>query len=401
MRFRCLAYVFLGLVLSFCSTAGLAQGSWSEFAKLTPTGADGDENDLSVAVSGDTAVGIAQRGVYVYAKSGRWTSMTQTAVLTSSDGQQFGRSVAIDGDTIVIGAPFTDGVPAVYVFVKPAGGWVDMTETAKLTASDTTQLSFLGGVVSISGDTIASGAIGKGSAYVFVKPAGGWTNATETAELTPASGSGAVQFGGTIGVSGNVVVVGAIGTTVKGLQDVGACFVFVKPARGWKNMTQNAVLIPSRPKQLLFMGQQVGISGDTIVAGAPLDMVNGNKFAGAVFLFAKPTNGWTSMTETALLTASDGTSRDEFGFSTAISGNTVIVGANLAAVNGNPGQGAVYTFDMPLAGWASMTETSKLTLANGRKAEGFGFALDITGNTIISAAPFTDLLTGAAYIYGR
>jgi hypothetical protein len=124
-----------------------------QLAELTPS--DGSANDWfgnAIAISGNTvAVGqfdpnTEQYGaVYVYVKpSAGWTNMTQTAKLTSSDnGEGFGTSVAISGNTIVVGAANTSNFDApaatpgaVYVFVKPAGGWTDMTETAKLTASD-------------------------------------------------------------------------------------------------------------------------------------------------------------------------------------------------------------------------------------------------------------------------
>ena len=111
-----------------------------------------------------------------------------------------------------------------YVFVKPGGGWANATQTAKLTASDATDADFFGGSVAISGDTIAVGAYGDdigaaedaGSVYVFVKPAGPWMNATQTARLTASDGAGADALGISVAISGNTIVAGAFQDEIGG-----------------------------------------------------------------------------------------------------------------------------------------------------------------------------------------
>jgi hypothetical protein len=222
-----------------------------------------DDFGDAVAVDGDTivvgAVGLQLRNgeggaAYVFVKPANgWKNMTQVATLTPSDNAiHFGAAVAISGDTIVIGAPWTEvnGVPqqgAVYVFVKPAGGWSDMTETAKLVSAhvDHKGEDHVGSSVSINGNTIVVGvpgvipelpALGYGEALVYVKPAGGWVPEFETAVLYinpvfyPQLGLG---FGYSVAVSGNTVVVGATGCCVEGQVLVGQAYVFVEPAGGW------------------------------------------------------------------------------------------------------------------------------------------------------------------------
>ncbi|GIW41370.1 MAG: hypothetical protein KatS3mg076_1947 [Candidatus Binatia bacterium] len=153
------------------------------------------------------------------------------AELTASDGAAgdfFGYSVALDGDTMVVGARFDDigantHQGSAYVFVKPGTGWVDMTETAKLTASDGAAGDEFGRSVAISGDTAVVGAPGKGSAYVFVEPATGWAgNLTETAKLTASDGVG----GFSVAIDSDTVVVGA-----PGYESGGSAYVFVRRAR--------------------------------------------------------------------------------------------------------------------------------------------------------------------------
>ncbi len=158
----------------------------------------------------------------------------QAAKLTASDGaasDSFGASVAVSGDTIVVGADGTHvganlAQGSAYVFVKPTGGWSGMTQTAKLTASDGVAYDHFGISVAISGDTIVVGASGsnssQGAAYVFVKPTGGWTGAmTQTAKLTASDGAANDYFGGSVAISGDTIVVGAYG------DDIGANTVLV------------------------------------------------------------------------------------------------------------------------------------------------------------------------------
>src|SRR5208337_4114324 len=93
---------------------------------------------------------------------------------------------------------------------------------------------------------------------------------------------------------------------------------------------------------------------------------------GAVYVYTEPTSGWTNMTQTAKLTASDGMAKDNFGATISISGNTVVVGAEGATVGANPKQGAAYVFTEPSAGWANMTQTVKLSASDGAANSQFG-----------------------------
>ena len=119
-----------------------------------------DGDTLVVGAPGETNGGNARGAVYVYQRVG--ASWTQTAKLTATDGANLGTSVAIDGDTIVAGdkanavGPVGGGHGAVYTFART--GAADRTETAKLTASDAYAAEYLGTSVAIDGDTIVAGA---------------------------------------------------------------------------------------------------------------------------------------------------------------------------------------------------------------------------------------------------
>jgi hypothetical protein len=355
---------------------------WIQKAKLTASdGAQNDKFGYSVAISGNTVVvgadGAEPSGaVYVFTRPGTgWADMTETAKLTPSDGgyaYAFGHSVAVSGDTVVAGA---------YVFVKPVSGWDDMTETAKLTPS---VWNFLfGASVAISGDTIVVGAPSyedevSGSAYVFVKPVSGWADMTETAKLTPSVWEDYDDpFGYCVAISGDTIVVGASG----------AVYVFARPGTGWTDMTETAKLTPSGASG--SFGDPVAISGDTIVIGTP-----DYNYA---YVFTRPGTGWADMTETAKLTASDGSQYDDFGQSVSISGNTIVVGAPGDDDKGSL-SGSAYVFARPESG-SAFTQTAKLTASDGAEYDQFGHAVAISGDTIVIGGFRVDDWRGSTYVF--
>src|SRR5262249_43398371 len=146
---------------------------------------------------------------------------------------------------------------------------------------------------------------------------------------------------------------------------LGAAYVFVKPRSGWADATDTARLTASDIVLGESFGSSVAISGGTVVAGAPDATVGGNLEQGAAYVFVKPRSGWADGTQPAMLTASDGASVNVFGLSVAISGGTVVAGADLATVAANTEQGAAYLFVKPGSGWADATQTAKLTASDG------------------------------------
>lgn len=365
----------------------------------------------SVAISGDVVVvGAPDRdAAYVFFKRGSgWTNTGYAAKLTASDnvaGDQFGAAVAISGDTVVVGAPFAeiggkDVQGAAYVFVRPPTGWAgNLTQTAKLTASDGATGDEFGASVAVSGATVIVGApfaaIGskyaQGAAYVFV-------NTTQAAKLTASDGAAGDAFGASVAIRGDVVLVGAPWHDIGANPDQGAAYAFVKPGGGWANMTQTAKLTASDGATDKFsaeLGIAVAISGDTAVAGAWLADVGANLNQGAAYVFIKPGSGWGNMTQTGKLTSSQ-TDADEFGVSVATDGSTVVVGSPIA----NGGRGAGYVFVRPGGGWGNMTQNARLTSSDA-DADGFGASVAISGTTIVVGAPSGNSGNGAGYVFAR
>ena len=326
--------------------------------------------------------------------------MTETAKLTASDGQandEFGYSVAISGNTVVVAAEFatvgTSAQGAAYVFTEPSSGWADMTQTAKLTASDGAAGDGFGCSVSISGNTAVVGADTahgvngpQGAAYVFDQPHSGWTNMTQTAKLTASDGQANDEFGCSVSISGSTAVVGAFAATVGINSHQGAAYVFTQPSSGWTNMTQTAKLTASDGQANDEFGCSVAVSGNAAVVGAAYATVGANDYQGAAYVFTEHGSHWANMTQTAKLTASDGQADDEFGTSVAISGDTVVVGEEMAQIGANDFQGAAYVFTMPNSGWTNMTETAKLTAPDGQADDFFGCSVSVSGNTVVVGA---------------
>jgi trimeric autotransporter adhesin len=233
------------------------------------------------------------------------TAPTYTAKLTASDGaadDAFGYAVGINesGNTIVAGAfqamiGSNEYQGAAYVFVEPTtGGWVtpgtSPSYASKLTASDGTAKTYLGWSVGISLNTIVAAGFQNASAYVFVEPTtGGWPAAmTDTAELTPDGGAMLNEYGSAVGISGggNTVVVGAPLVTVGSNAGQGAAYVFVAPSSGWATTsTVTAELNATGGAAESELGYGVGISGTTIVAGAPNAAIVSNTQLGAAYVF--------------------------------------------------------------------------------------------------------------------
>ena len=333
-------------------------GSWVETQKLTASdGAGGELFGFSVAFSGSTIVvgaqadnigaNLLQGSAYVFNRQGG--SWVETQKLTASDaaaGDQFGNVVAISGSTIVVngiidsvGDNFAQG--SVYVFSHQGGSWV---ETQKLTASDGAELDQFGVSVAISSSTIVVGApfddvdgiFNQGSAYVFNRQGGSWV---ETQKLTANDGTPGDQFGQSAAVSGSTIVVGAIGDTVNGIPTQGSAYVFNRQGGNW---VETQKLTVSDLAESDLFGSSVAVSGSTIVVGAIFADIGGNSGQGSAYVFNRQGGSWV---ETQKLTASDGEASDFFGRSVAVSGSTIVVGADGDDIGGNIDQGSAYVFE--------------------------------------------------------
>jgi FG-GAP repeat len=288
-----------------------------------------------------------------------------------ASGEDFGEAIAVSGRTLVAGTPnhkaastdFEQG--AAYVLTAPSTDWAHARQIAILKAPRDQSEELFGRSVAISAGTIVIGApfrevdghAGQGAVYVFVKPASGWRHASPPLKLTATRGQTDEFFGESVAISGNTVIVGAPGRQIAGHGGQGAVDVFAIPASRSASPTQLAQLTAPHGMAHNALGISVAVSGQTVIAGADLDRV-GTVEQGAAYLFVKPASGWRHARAAAQLTAEQGQARELFGRSVAISHDTVVIGApdhdGIAPVHGGivAEEGAAYVFVKPASGWA-------------------------------------------------
>ena len=375
---------------------------------------------------------------------------------------RFGSAVAVDGDTVVVGAPFEDGnattvdgdagnntaadTGAAYVFVRDADTW---TQQAYLKAHNAGAFDQFGSAVAVAGDTVVVGAYTEdgnatavdgdatnndatdaGAAYVFVRDDTTWA---QQGYLKAHNAGTDDQFGISVAVDGDTVVVGAFledGNATTGNGDAGnndahragAAYVFVRDADTW---TQQAYLKAHNAGAGDRFGRSVAVDGDTVVVGAYLeDGDAGNNAAndaGAAYVFVR---GDTTWTQQAYLKADSTGAGDRFGIAVALDGDTVVIGAplessNATTVDGDAGNndtlraGAAYVFVREGTAWA---QQAYLKADNAGAFDAFGSAVAVDGDTAVvgaagesSNATTVDgdtgnnnaSKTGAAYVFVR
>jgi hypothetical protein len=319
------------------------------------------------------------------------TGWKQVAELKTSgtSGGCFGEAVAVSGSTVVVNDTcYSGNAGRVYVFTREATGW---RLTAQLEGSDTAGNDKFGFPVAISGSTIVAGAFQHedwaGRVYVFAKTARGWK---QTAEL---KGSDTVQgdsFGWSVGISGSTIVVGASSTASNRTSgNPGRAYVFAETGGSWKETAElkgsDTVAGSSSPDAF---GSSVAISGTTVVVGA-----EDASSSGRAYVFTKTAHGWTKVAELRGSSAAG-----LFGYSVGASGNTVLVGAPVVGEEASfpssaPGQAYLYT--KSAAGW---TQTAEMEGSGATKGDSFGYWVAISGTTAFVGANNAGV-GGRAYVF--
>lgn len=338
-----------------------AGGLWMQQAKLIASDAAASDNfGISVAVSGDTVVvgayfddhlaGINAGSAYVFTRSGTtWTEQTKLIASDAAANDNFGRSVAVSGDTSLVGSHNDDhagGVDAgsAYVLIRAGAVW---SEQAKLTTGAVANDKF-GVSVAISGDTAVIGAYlsgpsDTGAAHFFDRSSGAWTYYGNVTALGVAAND---FYGYSVALSGNTAVIGAWGDDhLPGpVVDAGSAYVFVRSGTSW--MAEGVIVNPESSTNDRF-GISVAAYGNTVVVGSYFDDNAGGTNAGSAFVYFDPVPGaqGNTWTQQAMLTAADPNFGANFGHSVAMSGNTILVGADSDLhAGGLVGAGSAYVF---------------------------------------------------------
>jgi hypothetical protein len=375
-------------------------GSWAQETKFGGFRRFGDLG-WSVALDGDTAL-IGERGqlVHTYVWSG--TTWSSQGILRPSDGSfqdEYGTAVAVSGNIAVVGA-FRDNAAgaeagAAYVYFRTAAGW---RPQGKLVGSDTAAGDEFGAAVDVDGDRVVigapradAGAVDTGAVYVFRRSGATWT---QERKLVPSDADINDQAGSAVAIDGGRVLIGAPASD--SLR--GAAYVFQRGPVLWK---QQAKLLPTGIADGQF-GNAVALHDNTAVIGAYQDDGPDHPLQGSAYVWTRAEFEWTVQ---AKLFAQDGEYSDGFGRSVAVDGDTVVVGASHddAAIADGSGRdtGSAYVFTRGSAGWR---RTAHL-VPRGLDAYDFaGFSVAVSGDRVLMGAHGDDdydASAGAAYLFSR
>ena len=406
--------------------------------ELVVVGAPGEDSNAT-GVNGTQGDGADSSGAaYIFERvGGVWIQQAYLKASNAGANDGFGGSVAISGELVVVGAEREDSAAtgvdgnqgdaapdsgAAYVFERVGGVW---SEAAYLKASNTDPDDRFGVSVGISGELVVVGAYRErsqatgvngnegnniapnaGAAYLFERVGGVWS---QRAYLKASNAGTQDYFGWSVAISGELVVVGAYwessnATGVNGdesdnsLTQAGAAYIFERAGGAW---SQQAYLKASNTGFGDWFGWSVAISGELVVVGARQESsratgINGDEsdndaaHAGAAYIFERDGGLWTQQ---AFVKASNAEADDHFGYSVAISGELVVVGArgensaswgiNGPQISGAPGSGAVYIFERFAGVWSQQTF---LKASNPGIFDYFGEAVGISGELVVVGA---------------
>jgi hypothetical protein len=383
-----------------------------------------------------------------------WSEQAYVKASNANASDYFGNSVAVSGDTMVVGAyqessnetTITNGstasadnsasqAGAAYVFKRTGSTWV---QEAYLKAPNAGVADYFGYSVAVSGDTLVVGAFGEssnqttitngstastddsatvaGAAYVFKRTGSTWVH---EAYLKAPNADAQDNFGYSVAVSGDTVLVGAYGersnqTTITNgsaasadntASSAGAAYVFKRTGSTW---AQEAYLKAPNAEAFDNFGNSVAVSADTVVVGAygerssQTTITNGStasadnsaNSAGAAYVFKRTGSIWA---QEAYLKAPNAQTNDQFGFSVAVGGDTVVVGANqessnqttitngstASADNSASNAGAAYVFKRAGSSWA---QEAYLKAPNAEAQDNFGYSVAVSGDTVVVGA---------------
>ena len=401
------------IIVSDCVCAGTPPSTFQGINKVVASDrALYDAFGSSVAISGDYAIvgamyandttdanGSDDGAAYIFMRSG--SGWIQQQKIVAGDGgysAEFGVSVAISGDYAIVGAHnqssdatgsnFVNHAGAAYIFVRSGSTWVLQQ---KIVASDRDNFDLFGGSVAISGDYAIVGALRDayngyvyiGSAYIFVRNDSTWT---QQQKVIPTEGDNNNRFGSSVAISGDHAIVGCPGYSYNGAR--GAAFIFKRNGTTWPLQQRIQVSPVTYFNQF---GYSVAISEDHVIVGAPdEDQVSSQSlYIGAAYIFVRNGNTWSQQQR---LAASDAANNDYFGVSVGISGDHAIVGAYKEDHDETGGNtlseaGSAYIFLRSETTW---TQLQKIVASDRAAGDQFGGSVAIDGDHAMVGASMED-----------
>lgn len=401
-----------------------------------------DRDTLAVAASYEAscATGVHPTGqgdngcvgsgaVYVFRRRGSaWEPEAYLKPFNTDREDEFGVSLALDGDTLVVGAFREDssagGVPsdgqndalsnsgAAYVFRRVGGVW---QQDAYLKGGSPQEDQEFGWSVAVAGDLVAvgarledgSGTTDSGAVYLFRRNVSRWIPEARLEVPAPASDD---FFGYSVAAAGDVVAVGACshgcppaGRSIETPQNAGTAHVFRKSGATW---VHEATLAPQSPDPADAFGHAVAMTGDVLIVGAPLEDSSSQRVdqgqdddlasaSGAAYVFRKSGASWA---QEAYLKATNADAADRFGASVAIAGELVAVGALgessfATGIDGDPdddsvdNSGAAYLYRRAGPAWS---ELAYVKASNTAGSDEFGTSVALSEDALVVGAPYED-----------
>jgi len=322
-----------------------------------------------------------------------WVQVQEVTETDPAFDPEFGYAVALHGDVAMIGAQQAringnDGQGAVYVFERSNGVW---TRTQKLVSDDGQAFDTFGHSIVFEGDTALIGAYGamvndnfsQGAVYVFTRANGTWT---QTQKIIAADGQAFDNFGYSLALSGTKAMIGADGATVGTNGFQGAAYVYDGSSGTWTN-TQKLTASDGGIGDIY--GYSIAFDGTRAMIGAYAN----NGYQGAVYVYGESGGTWA---ETQKLVAADGAPNAYFGYATALSGSTLLIGAWGAQPGGVDMKGSAYIFTESNGTW---TQTQQLGASDGAIQDKFGHSVALQGTTALIGADGWSAATAQGAVY--
>ncbi|MCP3891891.1 MAG: hypothetical protein GY702_23945 [Desulfobulbaceae bacterium] len=378
------------------------------------------DNSLAVGAYLDDESGSSSGAVYIFEKDllgidnwGQYRKITSIYATTAA-GDNFGNSVSIAYEVLVVGAHLDDDMGsnagAAYVFSRNhegSDGW-GYDKDKKLVAADGAPSDYFGYQVATSGDTVVVGAYqdddngtSSGSAYVFQQDQGGSANWGQVKKLLPPDGASSDYFGYRVAIFGDIIVIGAYRDDDKGSSS-GSVYVFMRDYGGFNNWGMVKKILPSDGAASDNFGRALylDLGGNVLIVGAPGDDDNGSS-SGSAYIFYRDLGGSDNWGLFQKLSASDGAAGDNFGWSVSVNFGVAAIGAYLDDDSGT-GSGAAYIFERQNSGYENWLEVQKITASDGAASDNFGEAVTIFGTALAVSAPVDDdygSASGSVYLY--
>ena len=292
----------------------------------------------------------------------------------------FGSSIAVDGDTAIIGSPYEGESGAAYIFTRSGNTWI---QQAKVQGDDVQPYQYFGTSVAIDNDiaAVGIGASNPGAVYIFTRSGNTWI---QQAKVQPGYyDEQRFGFGSSIAIDGNTIAVGTLGGEI--------AHTFTYSGGTWM---EEKVLIYDKESLFPYIPSSatiVALEDDTLVAATP-GYRHDEGGGGAIFIFVRSNGAWVPQGKI------QGSNKDPYGgFATAvdISGDVIVAGAPRESNTDGEPTGAAYIFTRSGNTW---TQRAEVWAHDGQSDDGFGYSVNLSGDVVVIGAPQEDR-AGAAYIF--